>query len=124
MYKRQAKDIARNTRGPIASIYYQGLMRIDQGIDVVEKSVAVSYTHLDVYKRQSHDFYEKQALMGSGCITDFVHSIQDRVQRGVVADSGICSIKVIVDSSRQPDTCLLYTSCLWAFGESGTGGRI
>ena len=31
-----------NTRGPIASIYYQGLMRIDQGIDVVEKSV-VSY---------------------------------------------------------------------------------
>ena len=32
-----AKDIARNTRGPVASIYYQGLMRIDQGIDVVEK---------------------------------------------------------------------------------------
>lgn len=37
-----AKDLARNTRGPVASIYYQGLMRIDQGIDVVEKSV-VSY---------------------------------------------------------------------------------
>ena len=35
----EAKTIARNTRGPIASIYYQGLMRIDQGIDVVEKSV-------------------------------------------------------------------------------------
>ena len=29
-------------RGPIASIAYQGLMRIDQGIDVVEKSI-VSY---------------------------------------------------------------------------------
>ena len=27
-----AKDIARNTRGPVASIYYQGLMRIDQGM--------------------------------------------------------------------------------------------
>ena len=37
-----AKDIARSTRGPIASIAYQGLMRIDQGIDVVEKSI-VSY---------------------------------------------------------------------------------
>jgi biopolymer transport protein ExbB len=37
-----AKDIARNTRGPVASIYYQGLMRVDQGLDVVEKSV-VSY---------------------------------------------------------------------------------
>ena len=34
-----AKDIARNTRGPVASIYYQGLMHVDQGIDVVEKSV-------------------------------------------------------------------------------------
>ncbi|WP_321478395.1 MotA/TolQ/ExbB proton channel family protein [uncultured Bacteroides sp.] len=37
-----AKDICRNTRGPIASIFYQGLMRVDQGIDIVEKSV-VSY---------------------------------------------------------------------------------
>ena len=37
-----AKAIARDTRGPIASIAYQGLMRIDQGIDVVEKSI-VSY---------------------------------------------------------------------------------
>ena len=34
-----AKDLARSTRGPVASIYYQGLMRIDQGLDVVEKSV-------------------------------------------------------------------------------------
>jgi len=38
----EAKAIARDTRGPIASIAYQGLLRIDQGIDVVEKSV-VSY---------------------------------------------------------------------------------
>ena len=34
-----AKAIARDTSGPIASIAYQGLMRIDQGIDVVEKSI-------------------------------------------------------------------------------------
>ena len=37
-----AKEICRNTRGPIASIYYQGLDRYDQGLDAVEKSV-VSY---------------------------------------------------------------------------------
>lgn len=37
-----AKTICRNTRGPIASIFYQGLCRIDKGADVVEKSV-VSY---------------------------------------------------------------------------------
>lgn len=37
-----AKDLARNTRGPIASIYFQGLDRADEGIDIVEKSV-ISY---------------------------------------------------------------------------------
>ncbi len=34
-----AKTICRNTRGPVASIYYQGLSRYDQGVDVVEKAV-------------------------------------------------------------------------------------
>ena len=37
-----AKDVCRNTRGPVASIFYQGLLRYDQGLDVVEKTV-VSY---------------------------------------------------------------------------------
>lgn len=37
-----AKEVCRNTRGPVASIFYQGLDRADQGIDMVEKSV-VSY---------------------------------------------------------------------------------
>lgn len=37
-----AKEVCRNTRGPIASIFYQGLDRADEGIEVVEKSV-VSY---------------------------------------------------------------------------------
>jgi biopolymer transport protein ExbB len=37
-----AKDVCRNTRGPVASIFYQALLRLDEGIDAVEKSV-VSY---------------------------------------------------------------------------------
>ena len=37
-----AKAICRDTRGPVASICYQGMMRIDEGLDVVERSV-VSY---------------------------------------------------------------------------------
>jgi biopolymer transport protein ExbB len=37
-----AKEVCRNTRGPIASIFYQGLDRASEGIDMVEKSV-VSY---------------------------------------------------------------------------------
>lgn len=37
-----AKEVCRNTRGPVASIFYQGFDRWDQGLEVVEKSV-VSY---------------------------------------------------------------------------------
>ncbi len=37
-----AKEVCRNTKGPVASIYYQGLDRFNQGLDVVEKSI-VSY---------------------------------------------------------------------------------
>ena len=35
----KAKEICRNTRGPVASIFYQGLERSDKGIDSVEKSI-------------------------------------------------------------------------------------
>ena len=35
-----ALDVCRNTRGPVASIFYQGLSRYDEGVDVVEKTVA------------------------------------------------------------------------------------
>ena len=37
-----AKEVCRTTRGPVASIFYQGISRVDEGIEVVEKSV-VSY---------------------------------------------------------------------------------
>ncbi len=38
----KAKEVCKNTRGPVASIFYQGLDRADGGIDVVEKSI-ISY---------------------------------------------------------------------------------
>ena len=34
-----AKELCRDTRGPVASIFYQGLDRIDEGLDNVEKAV-------------------------------------------------------------------------------------
>lgn len=37
-----AKEVCRKTRGPVASIFYQGLDRAHEGMDVVEKSV-ISY---------------------------------------------------------------------------------
>lgn len=34
-----AKDVCRNTRGPVASIFYQGLERSNEGVEGIEKSV-------------------------------------------------------------------------------------
>ena len=47
-----AKEICRNTRGPVASIFYQGLDRYEEGIDVVEKSV-VSYGSVQTGQMES-----------------------------------------------------------------------
>ena len=38
----KAKELCRNTRGPVASIFYQGLMRYNDGLDEVEKAM-ISY---------------------------------------------------------------------------------
>jgi biopolymer transport protein ExbB len=42
-----AKELCRNTSGPVASIFFQGLDRVDEGIDVVEKSV-ISYGSVQI----------------------------------------------------------------------------
>lgn len=38
----EAKEVCRNTRGPVASIFYQGLDRADEGVEMAEKSI-ISY---------------------------------------------------------------------------------
>ena len=40
--KNGGEEVCRTTKGPVASIFYQGLDRMDQGVEMVEKSV-VSY---------------------------------------------------------------------------------
>jgi biopolymer transport protein ExbB len=47
-----AKEVCRNTRGPVASIFYQGLDRSSEGVDVVEKSV-VSYGGVQMSQMES-----------------------------------------------------------------------
>ncbi|MCU0421042.1 MAG: MotA/TolQ/ExbB proton channel family protein [Cyclobacteriaceae bacterium] len=44
-----AKEVTRNTRGPVASIFTQGLMRASEGVEMVEKSV-VSYGAVEMGK--------------------------------------------------------------------------
>ncbi len=47
-----AKELCRDTKGPIASIYWQGLDRYDQGLDSVEKAV-VSYGSVQTGQMES-----------------------------------------------------------------------
>ena len=35
----EAKELCRNTKGPVASIFYQGLDRVDEGVESAEKAV-------------------------------------------------------------------------------------
>lgn len=48
-----AKDVCRNTRGPVASIFYQGLSRIDNGLEDVEKSLT-SYGGVQMARLESN----------------------------------------------------------------------
>ncbi|MDG1039925.1 MAG: MotA/TolQ/ExbB proton channel family protein, partial [Polaribacter sp.] len=34
-----AKEVCRNSKGPVASIFYQGLDRMDEGVEAAEKAV-------------------------------------------------------------------------------------
>ncbi|WP_320054806.1 MotA/TolQ/ExbB proton channel family protein [uncultured Acetobacteroides sp.] len=47
-----AKEVCRNTRGPVASIFYQGLDRSSEGVEVVEKSV-VAYGGVQMAQMES-----------------------------------------------------------------------
>jgi len=44
-----AKEVCRNTRGPVASIFTQGLLRMTEGIEMVEKSI-IAYGSVEMGK--------------------------------------------------------------------------
>ena len=44
-----AKEICKDTRGPVAALFTQGLIRMSEGIDMVEKSI-ISYGSVEVSK--------------------------------------------------------------------------
>lgn len=48
----KAKEVCRKTRGPVASIFYQGLDRYNEGPDMVEKAVA-SYGSVQMGRMES-----------------------------------------------------------------------
>ncbi|MEP1032084.1 MotA/TolQ/ExbB proton channel family protein [Ekhidna sp.] len=44
-----AKEVCRNTRGPVASIFTQGLLRMSEGVEMVEKSI-IAYGSVEMGK--------------------------------------------------------------------------
>ncbi len=44
-----AKEVCRNTRGPVASIFVQGMIRMSEGIEMVEKSI-IAYGSVEMGK--------------------------------------------------------------------------
>jgi biopolymer transport protein ExbB len=48
-----AKEVCRETRGPVASIFYQGLDRIDEGLENVEKAIT-SYGGVQMGRLESN----------------------------------------------------------------------
>ena len=66
-----AKDVCRNTRGPIASIFYQGLMRVDQGIDVVEKVISL--------KEADQEFLTNKTILAylGGVSKEFIKDLRE-----------------------------------------------
>ena len=77
-----AKEVCRNTKGPIASIYYQGLDRYDQGLDAVEKAV-VSYGSVQTGQMESGLSWIGRPLAHVG-----IHGYRGRHDRRIRPDSG------------------------------------
>ena len=48
-----AKEVCKNTRGPVASIFFQGLDRVDNGLEDVEKSIT-SYGGVQMARLESN----------------------------------------------------------------------
>jgi biopolymer transport protein ExbB len=85
-----AKELCRNTRGPIASIFYQGLDRSEEGIDMVEKSV-VAYGGVQMGLMEKGIswislFIALAPMLGfMGTVIGMIQAFADIVREGTVA---------------------------------------
>ena len=73
-----AKDVCANTRGPIASVFYAGLLRADEGLEAAEKAI-VAYGGIEM------NFLERGLIWISTFITiapmlGFTGTVQGMIQ--------------------------------------------
>jgi biopolymer transport protein ExbB len=91
-----AKEICRNTRGPIASIFYQGLERSEEGIDMVEKSV-VAYGGVQMGLLEKGIswislFIALAPMLGfMGTVIGMIQAFADIVREGTVAPTVVAN---------------------------------
>ncbi len=85
-----AKDLCRNTRGPVASIFYQGLDRVDEGLENVEKAVT-SYGGVQMGRLESNLtwislFIAAAPMLGFlGTVIGMVQAFDDIEQAGDIS---------------------------------------
>lgn len=95
-----AKEVCRNTRGPVASIFYQGLDRSEEGIDMVEKSVVayggVQMGLLEKGMSWISLFIALAPMLGfMGTVIGMIQAFDDIASAGVISASIVASgIKV------------------------------
>lgn len=87
-----AKEVCRNTRGPVASIFYQGLDRANEGIDVVEKSVvaygSVQSGHLESGLSWISLFIALSPMLGfMGTVVGMIYAFDQIEAAGDIAPS-------------------------------------
>lgn len=86
----EAKELCRNTRGPIASIFYQGLDRSEEGLEMVEKSV-VAYGGVQMGLLEKGVswislFIALAPMLGfMGTVIGMIQAFADIVREGTVA---------------------------------------
>jgi len=103
----QAKDLCRNTRGPVASIFYQGLLRYNSGIDEVEKSI-IAYGSVVTGRLESGVswislFIALAPMLGfMGTVIGMIQAFDD------IAAAGDISPQIVADAS---DACTKTLAC-------------
>ena len=95
-----AKEYCRNTRGPIAAIYYQGLMRYEQGIAAVEKAVvsygSVQQGHMESGLSWISLFISLSPSLGfMGTVVGMIQAFDDIQAQATISPTGVAGgIKV------------------------------
>ena len=86
----KAKALCRDTKGPLAGVFYQGLDRVDEGIESVEKAV-VSYGGVQMSKLENNLswislFLALSPMLGfAGTVVGMVQAFDDIEKAGDIS---------------------------------------